>query len=242
MSFQRREGLAGGGITKYADKNLKCCPFCGSEEPHWLTDAYIAKYSLIGAKCVNGYKFKCEKCGGVLEIQAHTDFNFQNETFVSVKLLESGQGTRNSDKLNENITIQQLKLMCEDNSKENSESIEKNDEIRIEQQPKVEANESTEIIDKKNNSEINDNSNKAKDIFGKIGFILGFVSLGLSITFFLSAVVFGIAGPAGIVLSALGKKGNNTQKARVGFVCSLIGTIISVIVFYVILIVIYINN
>ena len=114
MSYKRREGLAGGGITNYADNNLKCCPFCGSNHPHWLTDAYIANYSLIASKCVNGYKFQCEQCGGELEIQGNTDFCFQNELFVSVKLLNPGSGTKNVDKLNVPITIQQLKALCQE--------------------------------------------------------------------------------------------------------------------------------
>ena len=114
MAYQRREGLAGGGITKYADNNLKCCPFCGSNQPHWLTDAYIANYSLIASNCVNGYKFQCEKCGGELEIQGHTDFCFQNEMFVSVKLLSIGNGYKNGDKLNMPLTIQQLKALCQE--------------------------------------------------------------------------------------------------------------------------------
>ena len=114
MAYQRREGLAGGGITKYADDNLKCCPFCGSNQPHWLTDAYIANYSLIASNCVNGYKFQCEKCGGELEIQGNTDFCFQNEMFVAVKLLSIGNGYKNGDKLNMPLTIQQLKALCQE--------------------------------------------------------------------------------------------------------------------------------
>ena len=114
MAYQRREGLAGGGITKYADNNLRCCPFCGSNQPHWLTDAYIANYSLIASNCVNGYKFQCEKCGGELEIQGNTDFCFQNEMFVSVKLLSVGNGHKNGDKLNMPLTIQQLKVLCQE--------------------------------------------------------------------------------------------------------------------------------
>ena len=114
MAYQRREGLAGGGITKYADNNLRCCPFCGSNQPHWLTDAYIANYSLIASNCVNGYKFQCEKCGGELEIQGNTDFCFQNEMFVSVKLLSVGNGHKNCDKLNMPLTIQQLKVLCQE--------------------------------------------------------------------------------------------------------------------------------
>ena len=35
MGFQRREGFAGGGITKCADKNFHKCPFCNSTNPYW---------------------------------------------------------------------------------------------------------------------------------------------------------------------------------------------------------------
>ena len=112
MGFKRREGLAGGLITKYADEKLKCCPFCGSKEPHWLTDAYIANYSLISANCVNGYKFQCEKCQGVFEIQGKTDFCFTRESFVSIKLLSVGSGNMNADKIEVPLTIDELKELC----------------------------------------------------------------------------------------------------------------------------------
>ena len=131
MAFQRREGLAGGGITKYADNNLKCCPFCGSKEPHWLTDAYIAKYSLISSKCLNGYKFQCEKCGGILEIQGNTDFCFQRESFALVKLVSTGSGTMNQDKLEKPLTIAELKRLC-------SESVIKFEE---KEEPQVQSNQ-----------------------------------------------------------------------------------------------------
>ena len=131
MAFQRREGLAGGGITKYADNNLKCCPFCGSKEPHWLTDAYVAKYSLISSKCLNGYKFQCEKCGGILEIQGNTDFCFQRESFALVKLVSTGSGTMNQDKLEKPLTIAELKRLC-------SESVIKSEE---KEKPQVQSNQ-----------------------------------------------------------------------------------------------------
>ena len=131
MAFQRREGLAGGGITKYADNNLKCCPFCGSKEPHWLTDAYVAKYSLISSKCLNGYKFQCEKCGGILEIQGNTDFCFQRESFALVKLVSTGSGTMNQDKLEKPLTIAELKRLC-------SESVIKSEE---KEEPEVQSNQ-----------------------------------------------------------------------------------------------------
>ena len=131
MAFQRREGLAGGGITKYADNNLKCCPFCGSKEPHWLTDAYVAKFSMISSKCLNGYKFQCEKCNGILEIQGNTDFCFQRESFALVKLVSAGNGTRNIDKLEKSLTIGELKRLC-------SESVIKSEE---KEEPQVQSNQ-----------------------------------------------------------------------------------------------------
>ncbi len=112
MGFERREGLVGGEITKYADKNMPVCPFCKSNHPHWLTEAYIANYSLISAKCLNGYKFQCEQCGGVFEIQGHTDFCFQTEAFTTIKLLDAGNGSFNKDKIGIAITIDQLKQLC----------------------------------------------------------------------------------------------------------------------------------
>ena len=114
MAFKRREGMAGGGITKYADNNFKRCPFCGTDNPHWLTDAYIANYSLIASNCVNGYKFQCEQCSGIFEIQAHTDFDFQAESFLACKLVDKGRGFDNYDKIGANMSINELKNLCSD--------------------------------------------------------------------------------------------------------------------------------
>lgn len=75
---------------------------------------------------------------------------------------------------------------------------------------------------------------KVWEVFGLIGMILGIVSLACSVTFILSSVGLTV-GPAGIVFSCLGKKGQeNYGKAKVGFILSLIGTILGFI-FWIIL-------
>ena len=113
MAFKRRESVfSGGGITKYADTNFKVCPFCGSEQPHWLSDAYVAKFSMFKSGCLNGYKFQCEKCNGIFEIQANSDMCFQTENFASIKLVDAGAGTNNKDKLNKQISLLELKKLC----------------------------------------------------------------------------------------------------------------------------------
>ena len=77
---------------------------------------------------------------------------------------------------------------------------------------------------------------KVWEIFAKIGFIIGIVTIASSVTLILSALAFSI-GPVGIVLSALAKKCKyNIKKAKIGFTLSLIGTIVGFILYIVLLV------
>lgn len=108
MAYKRREGLAGGGITRFMDTNVSVCPCCGSKTPHWLTDAYIAKYSLISSQCLNGYKFMCSSCNAEIEIQGNTDFCFQTKRFATIRILRMGKGILNKEYVGKSISFAEL--------------------------------------------------------------------------------------------------------------------------------------
>jgi hypothetical protein len=111
MPFKRRKEFEDGGITKYADQNFHSCPLCGTKFPNWLTDVDTVKRSLTSSECIYGYKFQCEKCRGVFEIQANGDYCFQNESFISVKLINSGRGSKNTSKIGIPLTIEELEKL-----------------------------------------------------------------------------------------------------------------------------------
>ena len=219
MGFQRREGLAGGGITKYADKNVHNCPFCGTTDPHWLTDAYIAQYSLIASKCVNGYKFKCEKCGGIFEIQANTDFCFQNETFSCVKLIDSGLGKMNVDKINIPITIGQLKKLSLDAPNNGVYTEETPEHKQLYQQYDVAEISNDNFL----YATVNNNSG-SNNVFSILSLIFGIVISALTTIFVFSAFddwvyginafVFGIQGAVPLVFGIISLAKNTVNKGK----------------------------
>lgn len=218
MGFQRREGLAGGGITKYADKNVHNCPFCGTTDPHWLTDAYIAKYSLIASKCVNGYKFKCEKCGGVFEIQANTDFCFQNETFSCVKLIDSGLGKMNLDKINIPITIGELKKLSLAAPNNGVYTEKTSEDKKLYQQYDV-----AEMSNDNLQSIVNYESG-SNNVLSTLSLIFGIVISALTTIYMfcalddweygLSAFVFGIQGTLPLVFGIISLTRNTVKKGK----------------------------
>ena len=232
MAFKRREGLAGGGINRYADQKIHNCPFCGTNSPNWLTDAYVANYSLISSKCINGYKFQCEKCGGIFEIQGNTDFCFQNESFTSVKLISSGNGTQNIEKIGVPITIHDLKMMSMESVAESP---------RVVAQPQPETKSSYQQLYQQHQPTYQQPSyqypnysykkpSTAGKVLSLISMITGIVILAITFLFFLVsldylemgvfAFSFGIYGVAPIILGAIGagKSGNEKGKAITGII------------------------
>lgn len=111
MGFKRIDFGEGAIATKYVDNNMFICPFCGTHEPNWLADVYIANYSIIQTKNLNGYKFKCSKCGGIFELQANSEQAFKSENFTLVQIIDAGTGVYNLDKVRKPITIHELKEM-----------------------------------------------------------------------------------------------------------------------------------
>ena len=112
MSFKRREGAIGGQNTNYVDTNFPKCPFCGTNHPMWLSDAYMVKYSLVAALIVNGYKFQCSECGGTFEMHTNNDFTFLASNFSNIMLVDAGRGHQNKHLIGKSITLDELKELC----------------------------------------------------------------------------------------------------------------------------------
>lgn len=92
------------------------------------------------------------------------------------------------------------------------------------------------------NTEIqNDNSvPKCFTIFGKIGFILGIITIAICLIPGWNIVCFDI-GPIGIVFSCLGKKDPTLKnKTKAGFILSIVGFVVGLII-NVIAFIIFIN-
>lgn len=112
MAFERRDGFAGSVLTKYADTKFTCCPFCGSKEPHWWSEAIAIKRGFFASGCINEYKFQCEKCKGVIALTATGTNPFAKETFTAVKIESVGSGHMHADKVGKPLTINELKDLC----------------------------------------------------------------------------------------------------------------------------------
>lgn len=254
MAFKRREGLAGGGITRYADTNFHNCPFCKTSNPYWLSDAYIANYSLISANCVNGYKFQCSSCGGVLEVQGHSDFCFQNGRFVSVKLVDPGRGLHNKDLVGKPLTIEALKQLCLPTSSTTDKTVQEQPAeqpvaqpvYQQQAQPQPQYNPYSAPQYNPYNSRPIKTGKSGRTIlstlgmvFGIVGLVFSFLALALSsdsdafYAYLLMASVALELGVAGIVLGAIGLKKEYSKKGIPGIICGGIGvffTFISIIV------------
>jgi hypothetical protein len=60
MGFKRRDGFVGSVPQKFIDNNMKKCPMCGTENPHWAVD------EKMGFVKMNRFLFKCEQCDCIL--------------------------------------------------------------------------------------------------------------------------------------------------------------------------------
>ena len=208
MAFKRREEFEDGGITKYADQKFHNCPFCGTQFPNWLTDAYFIKHSLTPSECVNGYQFQCEKCRGVFEIQANGDFCFANETFISVKLINSGRGSKNTNKIGIPITIEELEKM----------SIESNSA------PLYQTSYQQHQPSYQYPNYLYKRPSTAGMVLSLISMITGIVISAITSLFFLAslniceigmfAFIFGIYGIIPIILGAIGADKNKNEKGK----------------------------
>lgn len=207
MAFKRREEFEDGGITKYADQKFHNCPFCGTQFPNWLTDAYFVKHSLTPSECINGYKFQCEKCHGVFEIQANGDYCFVNESFISVKLINSGRGLKNTNKIGIPITIAELEKMSIESTSATTY------QIPYQQQPSYQYP-----------NHLYKRPSTAGKVLSLISMITGIVTIAITFLFFLASLsiyemgmftfIFGIYGIAPIILGAIGADKNKDEKGK----------------------------
>ena len=238
MGFKRREGLAGGGITKYADTNFHNCPFCNSSNPYWLTDAYIANYSLVAENCINGYKFQCSHCGGVIEVHGHNDFCFQSGKFLQVKLVSAGRGTLNKDLIDKPISIDKLKQLClPSESNQESEVEQPEYEMSSPAEPTYQYYQNQPVpIKGKSNRQVLSVISMIGGIVGLVFAYISFLALmldGISSLFFSLCSLASDLCIAAIVLGAIGLAKERTKKGLPGIICGGIGAFFCIVCLFI---------
>ena len=90
MAFKRMEGFAGSVPQGFIDRNVKVCPLCGTEHPHWALDQKM-QFKLEG----NLYLFQCEQCKGVLSSPVPDVTGFNNTMLTTTGLLKKMSGKKN---------------------------------------------------------------------------------------------------------------------------------------------------
>lgn len=91
MAFKRMDGFVGSVPQGFIDRNMKICPLCGSENPHWVIDQKI-QLKLEG----NLYLFQCEQCKGVLSSPVPDVTGFNNTILTTTGMLKKLSGKKNS--------------------------------------------------------------------------------------------------------------------------------------------------
>lgn len=107
MSYERDASLES---IKYADKHFKLCPFCQSNIPDWKVE--ISNVSSRMKK----YSFLCRQCEGVIDIEAVDDNAFKTNNFKKIALGNVGRGQYNYKRRGTDVTLEELKEMCHDDS------------------------------------------------------------------------------------------------------------------------------
>ena len=90
MAFKRMEGFAGSVPQGFIDRNIKICPLCGTNSPHWSIDQKM-QMKLEG----NLYLFKCEQCGCILSSLVPDVTGFNNTMLTTTGLLKKLSGKKN---------------------------------------------------------------------------------------------------------------------------------------------------
>ena len=90
MAFKRMEGFVGSVPQGFIDRNVKVCPFCGSNNPHWAIDQKM-QFKLEG----NLYLFQCEQCKGVLSSPVPDVTGYNNTVLTTTGLLKKLSGKKN---------------------------------------------------------------------------------------------------------------------------------------------------
>ena len=92
MAFKRMEGFAGSVPQGFIDRNVKICPLCGTNNPHWSIDQKM-QMKLEG----NLYLFKCEQCNGILSSPVPDVTGFNNTMLTTTGLLKKLSGKKNGE-------------------------------------------------------------------------------------------------------------------------------------------------
>lgn len=87
MAFKRMEGFAGSVPQKFIDNNVKKCPMCGSNDPHWSIDMKM-QMKLEG----NLYLFKCEKCNCIISATVPDVTGFSKTVVTTFGLIKKMSG------------------------------------------------------------------------------------------------------------------------------------------------------
>ena len=132
MAFKRMEGFAGSVPQGCIDRNVKVCPLCGTDNPHWSIDQKM-QMKLEG----NLYLFKCEQCGCVISAPVPDVTGFNNTMLTTTGLLKKLSGKKNgviymrvqdagnskiADLVGKEFTLQELNQMAaEKNPETNTE-------------------------------------------------------------------------------------------------------------------------
>ena len=90
MGFKRMEGFSGSVPQKFIDNNVKKCPMCGTDMPHWAIDMKM-QMKLEG----NLYLFQCEKCHCVISSPVPDVTGFNNSVLTTTGLLKKLSGKKN---------------------------------------------------------------------------------------------------------------------------------------------------
>lgn len=90
MAFKRMEGFTGSAPQGFIDRNIKICPLCGTNFPHWSIDQKM-QMKLEG----NLYLFKCEQCGCIISSPVPDVTGFNNTVLTTTGLLKKLSGKKN---------------------------------------------------------------------------------------------------------------------------------------------------
>lgn len=90
MGFKRMEGFAGSVPQKFIDNNVKKCPMCGTNNPHWAIDMKM-QMKLEG----NLYLFKCKQCNCIISATVPDVTGFNNTILTTTGFIKKLSGKKN---------------------------------------------------------------------------------------------------------------------------------------------------
>lgn len=135
MAFKRMEGFAGSVPQGFIDRNVKVCPFCGSNNPHWAIDQKM-QFKLEG----NLYLFQCEQCKGVLSSPVPDVTGYNNTVLTTtgflkkisgkkngviyIKIYDAGNNSDMTDSVGKEYTLEELNQLAQSKKTNSDESPE----------------------------------------------------------------------------------------------------------------------